>query len=313
MKGKIADTPTGFSTIQTDETLRETILHGTPDYGFEFYAENMDMFDFRCVDWHWHVEFEIFLIQSGNVECFIGNEIFSLHKDEAVFINSKILHKFTSEKSAEVPNILFSPSFLSEEDSLIYRKFILPVLKSNSDFLIISPHKNKSHKKIVCLLKKLFLIQTQKDQEELKEIRTKQILLKVWSLIFSCISLEEKHTAFQNSLQSGTRTQVQLQMMMQFIQENYRENITLEQIAASVNVSKSTALNVFSKVLNDSPVNYLIAYRLKQAAYLLKTTDDKIDFIAQSTGFDSAAYFCRKFKNHFGVTPGMYRKKHLAN
>ena len=125
MKGKITDTPTGFSTIQTDETLRETILHGTPDYGFEFYAENMDMFDFRCVDWHWHVEFEIFLIQSGNVECFIGNEIFSLHEDEAVFINSKILHKFTSEKSAEVPNILFSPSFLSEEDSLIYRKFIL--------------------------------------------------------------------------------------------------------------------------------------------------------------------------------------------
>ena len=67
-------------------------------------------------------------------------------------------------------------------------------------------------------------------------------------------------------------------------------------------------MNIFSKVLTVSPVNYLIAYRLKKAAHLFKNTEDKIDFIAQVFGFDSAAYFCRKFKNHFGVTPGMYRK-----
>lgn len=37
-----------------------------------------------------------------------------------------------------------------------------------------------------------------------------------------------------------------------------------------------------------------------------------IDFIALETGFESDAYFCRCFKKHFGMTPGMYRKINLV-
>lgn len=33
----------------------ETVSHGSLDYPFHFYYENMDMFDFNCIDWHWHV------------------------------------------------------------------------------------------------------------------------------------------------------------------------------------------------------------------------------------------------------------------
>lgn len=115
MKGKIADTPTGFSTIQTDETLRETILHGTSDYGFEFYTENMDMFDFRCVDWHWHVEFEIFLIQSGNVECFIGNEIFSLPKMKRFLSTQKYFTSLLLKNRLKFQIFYFHPLFFPKK------------------------------------------------------------------------------------------------------------------------------------------------------------------------------------------------------
>lgn len=53
--------------ITTDDSLMETVSHGSPDYPFHFYYENMDMFDFNCIDWHWHTELEFVFIESGNV------------------------------------------------------------------------------------------------------------------------------------------------------------------------------------------------------------------------------------------------------
>ncbi|MBR4789311.1 MAG: AraC family ligand binding domain-containing protein [Treponema sp.] len=124
-------TATGYTTVQTDETLRETISHGTSNYSFKFYDETMDMFDFRCIDWHWHSELEIVLVEKGNVDCFIGTEHVVLNAGSVLFINSKIIHKFTSEENAVIPNLLFLPAFISPEDSLIYKKYILPVLQND--------------------------------------------------------------------------------------------------------------------------------------------------------------------------------------
>lgn len=294
-------TATGFTSVQIDETLRETISHGTPDYPFRFYDENMDMFDFRCIDWHWHSELEFMLVEEGTVECFVGTDIITVTAGCAIFINTKVIHKFTSEQNATIPNFLFSPSFISSEDSLIYKKYILPILQSFSKYQVFTTQ-NPEHKKILQIIKNL--IQTQRKQDFV-ELKTKLLLLELWEQIYRNTDLSKKVLESENTI----RGQGQLQLMMQFIQQNYSENITLEEIAQSVNVSKSTALNIFGRYLNDTPVNYLIAYRLKKAAELLKTTENKISFIAQETGFETDAYFCRCFKKYFGITPSMYRLK----
>lgn len=294
-------TATGFTSVQIDETLRETISHGTPDYPFRFYDENMDMFDFRCIDWHWHSELEFMLVEEGTVECFVGTDPITLSPGCAIFINTKVIHKFTSEQNATTPNFLFSPAFISSEDSLIYKKYILPILHCSAKYQIFNPLKPE-HKKILQIIESIIQVQR---KEEFVELKTNLLLLELWEQIFKITDLSKKILESENTI----RGQGQLQMMMQFIQQNYSEDITLEEIAQSVNVSKSTALNIFAKYLNDTPVNYLIAYRLKKAAKLLKATENKISFIAQETGFETDAYFCRCFKKYFGITPSMYRLK----
>lgn len=92
---------------------------------------------------------------------------------------------------------------------------------------------------------------------------------------------------------SGTKrktldsTQVRLQMMMQYIHENYKEKISLEDISNHGMVSKSTALNLFRRYLNDTPIHYLLRYRLQEAAKLLVTTEKKIAVISECSGFDN--------------------------
>ena len=97
-------------------------------------------------------------------------------------------------------------------------------------------------------------------------------------------------------------------MMLQLIHSQYRENLHLEDIARAVYVGKSTALRIFQQYIHLSPIAYLIQYRLKQAAALLASTEKKIAVIAEETGFRSDGYFCRKFKELYGISPQTYRR-----
>lgn len=110
--------------------------------------------------------------------------------------------------------------------------------------------------------------------------------------------------------QSSVRTQAQLQIMMQYIHKNYPYQISLDDLAKTVALSKSSVLNIFNKSIHTSPIDYLINYRLKRAAKLLVTTENNIASIARDTGFENTGYFCRKFKEIFQLTPSGYRKKH---
>lgn len=56
---------TFYNKIQTDETMMETIQHGNSEYPFQLYYDDLALFDFHCVEWHWHVEFEFVFVQEG--------------------------------------------------------------------------------------------------------------------------------------------------------------------------------------------------------------------------------------------------------
>ncbi len=286
--------------IKTDETLRETVCHGSEEYPFQYYKENIWLFDFHCIDWHWHSEVEFVYIEKGTAEFLIGSGRSVLTEGTGIFINSQVIHRFESSESVIIPNIVFSPSMLSAEDSLIYRKYIRPLLDSSIESLIFSPGIPWQKEVLKCLLT-VFSVQ---ENEDMCEIKTAELLLKIWGIICENVNISGRVP----SAKASAYTQAQLQIMMQYIHKNYRERITLENIAQTVSVSKSSALNIFNKYLHSSPVSYLVNYRLKRAAKLLASTDGSIYSIARNTGFENVGYFCRKFKGLFGVTPGEYRK-----
>ena len=47
---------TSYNKIITDDNLMETIQHGASSYPFQFYYDNLALFDFNCIEWHWHTE-----------------------------------------------------------------------------------------------------------------------------------------------------------------------------------------------------------------------------------------------------------------
>lgn len=123
--------------ITTDETLRETVQHGSERYPFAYYPEDIWQFDFHRIDWHWHHELEFLYVAEGTAICFIGTSKVELHKGCGIFINSGVLHCFEARSSTFTPNIVFSPTLLASENSLIYEKYILPVINSAVEYQIL--------------------------------------------------------------------------------------------------------------------------------------------------------------------------------
>ncbi|MBC5582261.1 helix-turn-helix domain-containing protein [Anaerofilum sp. BX8] len=93
---------------------------------------------------------------------------------------------------------------------------------------------------------------------------------------------------------------------VKFIQFNYSHEITIDDIAKAVGVSRSHLYRVFMSNIGESPIDYLTNYRINEACYLLKCGNLSIAEIATSVGFFDQFYFSRVFKKSKGVPPSKY-------
>lgn len=292
---------TTYNKILTDENMMETIQHGSKEYPFHFYYDNLELFDFHCIEWHWHTEFEFVYVETGTVYFGISDKQFALSEGQGVFINSKILHRYFSQGNAIVPNFVLMPYFIAAQDSLIYQKYVLPIMASPMDYQIFSqdiPWQAQA----LSLMREMMAAQEKASDVELVN---SYLIQKIWHILYQNTDVEHMGKKENYSASSQAR----LQLMMQYIHQKFAYNISLSDIADQAKVSKSTALNLFQRYLGISPVTYLINYRLQEAAKLLASTEKKVTVISKDTGFDSVDYFCKAFKKYYKLTPTEYRKK----
>ena len=292
---------TTYNKILTDENMMETIQHGSKEYPFHFYYDNLELFDFHCIEWHWHTEFEFVYVETGTVYFGISDKQFALSEGQGVFINSKILHRYFSQGNAIVPNFVLMPYFIAAQDSLIYQKYVLPIMASPMDYQIFSqdiPWQAQA----LSLMREITAAQEKASDVELVN---SYLIQKIWHILYQNTDVEHMGKKENYSASSQAR----LQLMMQYIHQDFAYNISLSDIADQAKVSKSTALNLFQRYLGISPVTYLINYRLQEAAKLLAATEKKVTVISKDTGFDSVDYFCKAFKKYYKLTPTEYRKK----
>lgn len=293
--------------IVTDETLREMKQHGTERFPFQYYQEHFNWNRLETVEWHWHSELEFVEILQGAIECHIGEEIIELREGDTFFINSGVIHKYQAskvcrEKQCMFSDILFLPEIIAPNSSLIYEKYIRPIVLYGKPFLVMrqtqaweeSVQNLYHHIVNVCL-----------DEEDLTELRIQAGVSELWTRLFHYLYREESEQQENKNILAQAR----LRKMMQFIWDHFHEKITLDDIAASANISKSAALRCFRSGMQTSPVGYLNDFRLNRAKELLLTSHSTVSEIAVSVGFDNVGYFDRVFRRTFGLTPKQFAKQ----
>lgn len=95
---------------------------------------------------------------------------------------------------------------------------------------------------------------------------------------------------------------------LDFIDINYQDDITVEDIADSAGMNRKSLYTVFKKLTGFSPRDYLIYYRMCKATNLLKVTNLSVETVAVSVGYRDQFHFSKEFKKNVGYSPSEYRR-----
>lgn len=91
------------------------------------------------------------------------------------------------------------------------------------------------------------------------------------------------------------------------VQSSYNENLTLKYVADMFQMNSVYIGQAFLKETHMKFSEYVLAYRMHIAYELLKTTDEKIAYIARRVGFQHLSYFYSLFRNYYDVSPSELR------
>lgn len=132
----------------------------------------------------------------------------------------------------------------------------------------------------------------------------------------ACMTVEEVKHCFREfhgllfqSARPDERSR-KLTDILAYIHDHYDEELSIEQFAASMNMSVGHFSRIFKEEVGEKYVEYIAKYRLAKAKELLLQTDLKMDDIAAKVGYWGRNSFIRMFRKYEGITPAKYRALH---
>jgi signal transduction histidine kinase/DNA-binding LacI/PurR family transcriptional regulator/AraC-like DNA-binding protein len=124
-------------------------------------------------------------------------------------------------------------------------------------------------------------------------------------------TLAQVDMALQRQHKLSSEAQRLVRKAMAYVQQNYQETLTRQDLARHVGMSDDYLTYCFRQELGMTPIAYLNRYRITQAKRLLKESDRTITQIALDVGFSDSGYFSRVFRREAGMSPDAYRRRLL--
>ncbi len=93
-----------------------------------------------------------------------------------------------------------------------------------------------------------------------------------------------------------------MHQLIQYVENNYMSDITVEDMAEYVNIHRSNVFRLFKKEYGVSPKEFITNYRMEKALFFLKNSDFSVKAIAYAVGYNNPAYFCKTFKKKYKKT-----------
>lgn len=133
------------------------------------------------------------------------------------------------------------------------------------------------------------------------------LLKELYSLLYALIEEFPKPFEYKDK-----ELHAYIQEAINFINSNYMNSITVNEIANHVNLSRSYLYKMFIKNLKISPQKYLINLRMYKATLLLKNTKIPIGEVASKVGYSDSLLFSKTFSRYFSMSPLNYRNNQIG-
>ncbi|MEA3319308.1 MAG: AraC family transcriptional regulator [Bacillota bacterium] len=237
---------------------------------------------------HWDVEKAkgldtLVYVTEGKVQYQVEKRVMHLTKGDLLLIPSTSTRSWKNDKvkGHRKYTVVF------ERSETTYQNFI------KDEIVLFKPRKSAYYEQRLTFLNEQWL-----SKRLFHEELSQNILLEL--LIMIAQERAEWHTSPVK--ESSVRD------MQEYILNHYRRNITIEELAALIEVTPNYVTVLFKEVLGITPIQYLHQTRINNAWNLISTTKMTIKEIAEHLGYCDQSYFNRMFKKWMGIPPSQVKK-----
>ncbi|MCL2864793.1 MAG: AraC family transcriptional regulator [Lachnospiraceae bacterium] len=270
------------------------------DYNYELIIPNSDlpfkMFLFEEPDGnyyrnkHWHRSIEIFAILEGGLIFQINDKKYPLGKNDFIIVNSNEIHGI----DAPIPNhtIVIQIPLKTFENYYTGDQFIR--------FTHVAMNEDRQLTHVIHKMYQAY--------EEKKLGYELQVQSDFYALLHLMVTTYRERDASADMIKLSKRLN-RLAIITGYIKENYKSDLSLENLAEIFGYSPTYLSRMFQKYANINYKSYLQSIRLEYGYRELLETDISISQIAMNHGFPNNKAFSRAFLGKYGVLPSRYRKE----
>lgn len=245
---------------------------------------------------HFHPELEFFFVIEGNAQVMIRDSVYILNKEDFILINSGIFHK-----------ILMAPDNLS--GVIRYPCELVSEFIENQNCLFLcnsTLKKDTVYYEILSIIHELVYLQVYPSAKT--ACYTSSLLLRLLDYLLSHYLIDSPTNTF-----TDTSDDLRMNQILTYVNQNFRENISLSDIAERMFVATSTLSRLFKKQSGIYFADYLNQLRVHAAVSDLLYTEKSITHIALDNGFSNPSAFYRVFTNLYHCSPSDFRKEQQQN
>jgi AraC-like DNA-binding protein len=259
-------------------------------------------------NWHFHAEYQLFVVIEGTGTRFIGDHVSTFKKNDFVFTGPNLPHLWQSD-----PEYFNGDKTYPCEGIVIYfhENFL------GNDFL----HKSEAYR-----IKQLFT-KAQRGMEVLGATATKgkalmqQLLnaedfdrILTFLTLLNLLANSNEYKLLANEGYSNLLKEAESDRMNKvhaYVMKNFREKISLDEVAAIANMSPTSFSRYFKIHANKTFSDFLTEIRIGYSCKLLIEKNISISEVCYESGFNTLSNFNRQFKELTHHSPFEYRKKYL--
>lgn len=259
---------------------------------FYAYQFQVPFFEFK---WHYHPEYELTYIVKGNGYRIVGNTYENYTEGDLVLLGPNLPHTWTGKalenESFEAIVIQFS------------KEFITAFLGFDESYSIKNLLENSA--------RGIAFEATQVLVQVIKTLIEKEGMDRILQLISALNQLAQSNYTLitPNTFHTiaSKKSELRINEVCLFIQNNFNSNITLKQVASQIYLTESNFCKFFKKATGKTFSDYLNEIRINEASRLLLQTDKTISQISFECGFETLSYFNRVFLKKKNQTPSGFR------
>ncbi len=248
------------------------------------------IYNFDTPNRHWHPVTELLFVLSGEADMIVEDRSFHVVPEDIILINRNALHEIVGERCAML--------------SITFRMDELTYLDNTDDiyFELNSAGETRSgrYHYIRHLMAQIVKVNASGENKYL-----------TLSLLYAIIShlMDNFRGVAPVNVPVSYKFRDRMAGILNYIEEHYREGVTLSELAQTQNLSVSYFASFFEKNVGMTFLTYYNNLRLNYAVNEMLSSDEPLETIALSNGFRDSRSFVTLFKKKYDCLPSIYRKK----